>query len=483
MGISLVLQNHDEIYREQLHATPILIDFQRLTEHEYFSKALSNKHRNALAEINKPQEINYFRDSTIEDKDKINRTFYTRYVSEKTNTVIEDIPSCQCGEFNTYKNLGCVCNECGTIVSSNRSMDLHPLVWIAAPEGIPALINPTAYRIIAGRFEISKFDVIRWIMDYNYTAPGKEPIAVEQLERMEIPRGIINFYHHFDTIIETLFGMRSLSKGPNTAKLDEELRTFIKNNRDKIFSKHIPMPNKTLLVVESTNFATYMDPKLSGIIDALWLMVGIDSEHSNLTLKQKEMRVIKALAQIAEYHTESDKTSLAQKGGIFRRHVFGFRAWLSFRTVISSITEPHNLRDIYIPWSTAVTCFQYHLINKLSKRLNPNTGKRFTPHEIDLFIEGHVNKWHPLLREIFDELLAETPNGRGIPCLKNRNPSLYRNSIQKVYITKIKDDITDVTTSISILTVRPLNAKKIRYLLIDILLLAITLVIVYLNPL
>jgi len=457
MGVSLVIKNHDQIYNERLQNKPPVLDYQQLAKHEYFSKALSVKHRKAIEKANSPQNVNLMQDSTIEDKERINKAFYTRYISERSNTVIEDIPSCECGEFDTYKNLGCICDKCGTPVLSNRTTDLNSLVWIQAPKGIPALINPTVLRIISKRFEISRFDVIRWLMDYSYVGPGKEPVAVSQLENMQIPRGIINFYNHFDSIMDTLFSLRSLSKSSDTEKADEELKTFIRENREKIFSKVIPIPNKVLLVVESNNFATYMDPKLAGIIDALWLMVGIDSAYSNLTLKQKEMRVIKALCQIAIYNRESDRTTIAQKTGVFRRNVFGLSTWLSFRTVVSSITDPHDRDDIYIPWNVAMTIFHYHLINKLAKRINPETGLRFTPYEIDTLIESHVNKWHPLFRELFDELLRETPNGRGFACTKNRNPSLYRNSIQLVYITKIKDDVSDVTTSISILTVRPLK--------------------------
>lgn len=460
MGTSFVIKDHDKIYKEQLIVPPVLLDYQQLAQHEYFNKALSKRHREALANSAKPRTVNLMKDSTYEDKEKINKMFYTRYISERSNSVIEDIPSCVCGDFNTYKNLDCICSNCGTPVLSNRGTNLHSLVWITAPKGIPAMINPTIYRMLRERFTISKFNVIRWILDYSYTGPGKEPPIVAQLEYRGVPRGLINFYNHFDEIIEMLFSIRTPNKGsdPNS---DEVLRQLLKDNREKIFPKNIPFPNKVLLVVESNNFATYMDPKLAGIIDALWLMVGIDSELSNLTLKQKEARVVKAIEQIADYNQETDKGTFSKKGGIFRRHIFGFRTWMSFRTVVSSITEPHHYRDIYIPWHVGMTVLHYHLVNKLSKRINPDTGVRYTPHEIDRFIEGHVNRFHPIFRELFDEILAETPNGRGIACMKNRNPSLYRNSIQLVYITKIKDDVTDVTTSISILTVVPLNAKII----------------------
>lgn len=63
------------------------------------------------------------------------------------------------------------------------------------------------------------------------------------------------------------------------------------------------------------------------------------------------------------------------------------------------------------------------------------------------FLIYHNRIYHPLLDEIFQEIIAGSE--RGLPAFFNRNPSLHRGSIQLVRITHVKPDANDTTFSMS----------------------------------
>lgn len=94
--------------------------------------------------------------------------------------------------------------------------------------------------------------------------------------------------------------------------------------------------------------------------------------------------------------------------------------------------------------------FKLHLTNKLLRR-------GMTPNEAMSFLYEHTLKYHPLLDELFKELLSESPYG-GFPVLLNRNPSLKRGSIQMMRVTKIKTDPQINTISMSVLALKAPNA-------------------------
>jgi hypothetical protein len=299
---------------------------------------------------------------------------------------------------------------------------------------------------------------------------------MEQVQELNIPRGYNNFVEHFDEIVDALFdlkGFRSTgAKMVSGGFLDrlwtkvgnliarvlnmkpkkeiDPLHLLIKTQRDCVFSQYLPLPNRALLVIEETNVGTYVDPIVTGAVDAIRTIVGIDSPLSSFSVRTKENRTVKALAQIAEFNDELARTTLAKKEGIFRKHVFGTRSHFSFRGVISSLTDTHEYDEIHIPWGIGVSLLELHLMGKLLRR-------GYTPNEARAFLYEHAQKYHPLLDELFQLLISECPY-KGLPVVFQRNPSLERGSAQAMFITKVKTDVEIPTVSLSILSVVGFNA-------------------------
>jgi hypothetical protein len=395
-----------------------------------------------------PKIINDIAESSEQDRKEFNRLIYTTYSGD----LLSNLPSCECGEIVGGYNVGVKCLACGTEVCSHVERDLEPIVWIRKPHGVNALINPIVWMMLKKRFTRSGYEIIRWICDTNYAPPVRKPQVVYRLEELKIPRGLNNFIEHFDTIMATLMDLKEYRKSAEHL----ELMTAINNQRDCVFSDYLPLPNRALLVIEESNVGTYVDPIITGAVDAIRMMAGIDSSLTSHSVRTKENRTVKTISQLAEFYEGLYKTTLAKKQGIFRKHVFGSRSHFSFRAVISSLTDAHDNEEIHIPWGIGLSVFRIHLMNKLMRR-------GYTPNEGIAFLNKHASIYNEELDQLFQELIAESPmttetGVRGIPTIMQRNPSLERGSAQLVYITKVKTVVEIPTVSISILDVKGLNA-------------------------
>lgn len=401
-----------------------------------------------------PIIINDVMESSEEEKDSLKQLIYTRFNSD----LLSNLPSCECGSSATGQglgitgeyNMGVMCNNCGTVVKSTIEQTIEPILWMRAPKGVHKLINPIIWTMLNNRFSKSGFKVIQWICDTTYRPTAKIPLAIDAIQRAGIQRGYNYFIENYDFIMNTLFEMKdfSLLKKGNR----DYLRELLNNNRDCIFSSYLPLPNKSLLIIEESDKGTYVDPIVVGAINAIQTIASIDSSMSQHSIKTKENRTIRTIVEFAEFNDNYTRNGLAEKAGIFRKHVFGSRSHFAFRAVISSITDKHLYNEIHIPWGVATSVFRYHVMNKLFKM-------GYSINSAISFLNEHAKKYSKLLDDIFIELIANSPDG-GIPCTLGRNPSLARGSLQLVKITKIKTDVTIPTVSISILVVRSLNADK-----------------------
>jgi hypothetical protein len=423
MGIHMEIISHDQIFDQYLSKEPIII--------------------NDLSDISET------------DRERNDRLIFTKYDLINSD-LLSNIPSCDCGNTIGADKLGngkdippVECPDCHKPVKELHQQDLEPLIWLRAPMGVKALINPIIWTMLAGKngFEKSNFDVVRWICDTSYKPQAvKEPPVVDYIRKAGIPRGYNNFVENFDEIMDFMFNLKFYSK-----KKLAPLKQLIKEYRHAVFSTHLPLPNRSLLVLEETNHGTYVDPTAPIAVNAIRMMVGIDGPLSVHTPRVKENRTIKMIIETANFYDENSRTVLAKKEGIFRKHIFGTRSHFSFRAVISSLTDNHRYDEIHIPWGIGVAVFELHLQNMLRRR-------GYTPSQANAFLAEHTQKYHPMLDEMFNLIISRSPIGGGVPCVLQRNPSLARSSAQAMFITKVKTDVNIPTISMSILSVVGFNA-------------------------
>ncbi len=387
-----------------------------------------------------PLIINNLLNSTDEEKLKVRDLITTKYSSD----MLSILPSCQCGKTKGEHTVGTKCIVCGSVVRSVIDENIEPLVWFSAPKGVLAMINPIIWTMLKNRFKKSGFSIIQWICDTTYNPRIRQPKIINDLIEMGIQRGYNNFITNFDRIMEMLFSIRELKT--KKTKVDY-LANLIRDYRDCIFSQYLPLPNKSLLIIEKTNMGIYVDRTVVGAIDAIEMVVNIDSELTDHSVRVKENRTVKAIAKLAEFYEGFIKTNLSGKPGVYRKHMFGSRVHHSFRTVVTSLTGDHKYDEIHIPWGVAMTAFRTHLMNKLLRR-------GFSHNDAVGYLYGHVEKHNQMLEDIFNELLAE----KQPTVILQRNPSLLQGSAQTVRISKVKTNVNDKTVSMSILIVKAPNA-------------------------
>lgn len=390
-----------------------------------------------------PIIVNDLIDQSEENKEHIKSLIYTKYSPD----MLTMLPSCDCGKTKGEYNLGSTCPFCDTVVKSVAEEVIEPLVWFRRPEGVEKLINPMVLTMLGARFKKSGFEIIKWLCDTTYKTHVKQPPVLNIILSQGVVRGYNNFVTNFDSIMALLFSLRDFKLKKNQR---DYLKELLEVERDAIFSDYIPLPNKSLLIIEKTNVGIYIDPTIIGAIDAIEIITGIDSVMFEHSLRVKENRTIKAISKLSEFYEDYYKANFSGKPGIIRKHIIGSRSHFSFRAVASSITDHHAYDEIYISWGVAITVLREHLINKLLKR-------GYTYNSAIGLLYAHVDNYNEMLNEIFNELLLETGTG-GFVCLIQRNPSLAHGSAQRVRISRVKTNVNDPTVSLSILIVKALNA-------------------------
>lgn len=391
-----------------------------------------------------PVIVNDLLNDSEEEREKIRDIISSRY----TTGMISLVPSCRCGETKSETAIQMKCPKCGTLVRSTLEAEIEPTVWYRKPTGIASLISPIVITMIKTRLRKRGFNVFQWLIDTSYNPNTKKPALVTEIQKRGIKRGYNNFVTNFDEIMAQLLTIRELQVKRNEVDYMMELIT---TKRDSIFTDYLPLPNKSLLVIEPNNTGVWVDPTIVEAINAIEMLISIDRDFEGQAMSRyKENRLAKAVLSLAEVYEGMISGIISGKGGLIRRHMMGTRVNFSFRGVITSITDPHSYNELHIPWGAACGVFRPMIVNKLMRRgydLNSAIGLIF----------GHVHKYHPLLDEIFKELIHEA-KGHRIINITQRNPSLLPGSALRTGITKVKIDPKDTTISTSILTVISMNA-------------------------
>lgn len=389
-----------------------------------------------------------------EGRENLNSMLYTRYCGDS----LAIVPACDCGNIRGGYNAGVKCPECMTVCHSAADREIESLLWMRAPDNVKPFVNPTVWIILSQRMRVSGCNLLQWLTDTQYQYVGRESSEYRKLIKAGVERGYNYFHDNFDYIMSVYFcdgipmteWLNMAASGQIARPKNIDTVQFLVENRANIFTQYLPMPSKIGLVAESNDSGIYIDSATPLALDALHTIASINNSLTPLNLRRKETRVVKALNLLGDFYKEFVAKTLSGKPGMMRKHIYGNRLHFTARNVITSISGPHEYDELHVPWSTAVQLLDLHITNKLYKR-------GFTPNQATEFIRRATRQHHPLMREIFDELLAEAPLG-GLPVVFQRNPSLARGSAQVLRITKIKDDLLDNTISLSILILVGFNA-------------------------
>jgi len=352
--------------------------------------------------------VNDFRPNDKNDLATVNNTLMTVY---NTDT-IPTIPTCECGELKGRYNIDIVCADCGTVCKDAHSK-VEPVLWLENFNNIKFL-NPDLWLITTTLFEKKcdkDRDYLRWLCSSSYFIPeDKIPIHIYGIyELLGKRRSYTNTMNRMVDILTYLLD-HAKYKGKK-----QHIKMLIEMWKDKntIFSKHIPIINKKLFVIEDTPKGVFTNLATASVIDIVYSW--IDAVHDTKSTPIKNENATAAIiSKLAHMYNEYFLTYIVKKAGMFRKHVYGARSPHTFRAVITSISGKHHYSEVHIPWAIAVTVLRPQLVSKLLKR-------NLKYKKINRMLFDAVNKYMPLVHEILNELITESPYRLGIPIIIQRN--------------------------------------------------------------
>lgn len=357
-------------------------------------------------------------------------------------------------------------------------MEKLPSVWIKPPKGVEYYVVPRAWLIMTKGMTYKSVNVMRWLCDPNYKV-NKEPqgpwLAVADLN---YPRSYNAFVKHFDEIMDTWFGyFNNLKK---QALKDKWFQQWVRQYRDLIFVKALPIPNKMTFVRETNSTGDYGDISvMTHAIDAVNTVASLATVAGGLSVRKAESKTLRVLDSLGEFINNHISLNLSKKSGAYRKHYFGASMSFSSRAIITSAQNTADMicpinrynedaglkfNEITIPWGVGLELFRVHISTRLIRR-------GYTPIEIGEMYAKHTRYRSDLLAELMEEIISDHPLGK-FPCIIQRNPSLERGSTQQVGIASVKDDPMDNSYSISNLIITAMNAdydgdEENLYLVLD----------------
>jgi len=372
------------------------------------------------------------------------KSLTTRTIYVDKSNYLSLSPTCACGYLTDALSVGNVdktCPICKTSLREPMSSPIEPICFFRTPPGIHSLLQPIFVMQFMAAFNFrsnqgnQSFDTFLYLATTTYK--GEHP----GIEALNLPRGYNNFVTNLESIMEQLIAS-GLYKTKTTPG---EVLELYRKEKQNIHCNYLYLINNLLNVAEVNSLSTYVNKGLLPI-----LAIGKD-----MSIGPRANQVAKILHHLAEFYIEYTRTILGGKHGGIRTSIFSVRGNVSMRTVLTSITTDLVVPDeVHLPYAPTIQMLTPQIMGKLfkqgysHKRANDRItrAKRIYDHEI----------WQ-IMNEIcgFTEVRSKD---RVLRVITQRFPSLNQGNFPVTSATCIKQDHTDMTMALSILSVRAMNA-------------------------
>lgn len=355
--------------------------------------------------------------------------------SEKYGRTLKDLNpfstryKCECGYTMFKINKGLTCPMCGKPVKyMDDNFEFFGWKVLKEPHFI---IHPALYKSLEAFIGKDKFDHIihyeeeknadGYIIETEVKDPEKEPFAFI---------GMMAFKERFDEIMDW-YGKRATT--PTKKAYYED----IMREKEKIFTHSIPVftfllrpveVNQTNFCHEDTNDDYVMINKLASVLN----------EYDKLTTQKLERSPRDKLLYGLQTHVNNiymklDKI-LQKKKGVIRSLVAG-RYNFSARSVI---TPNPDLRidQIKLPYMCLCQILQQRIINILQKTYNISGSDAY-----NIWYKATI-KPDPIVINVIEILIKSSCNGKGLPFIINRNPTIAYGGILQMYCVGINFNYT-----------------------------------------
>lgn len=432
--------------QEMPAAQPALVQEGGLT-------ATVGNHDQAFHMLSRPPIIANDYDLSIEaDRQALNNHLRVSYDTDMFSVK----PKCGCGHLQGGDKVGRVCTKCGTKVTTVTEEDIESQLWLRVPNNVTAFINPQLWLLFFEPFVIKGFNPLEWFADRSYTpakggADYKNKDIYNVCERMKIERGLNSLIANFDLIVTTLLNSQVVREQSTSQDVLRQRNELYQKYRHSFFCQHLPMPSKLMFVVEANATGRYAAPEMKLALDAALTVCSAKQDVSTQRdVRFNESIAIKVVRQISKFYATHDSDNFAGKLGLLRKNIAGAKHPWTGRCVITSHTGDHDMDEVILPRCLAIPMLKYHIINKLRRR-------NYTPTQCLKLIQAGIKQTIPVMDEVLDELLAESPTA-SIRVYVQRNPTLRWLSNRRFHCRTINRDPNDISIRISTLSIKSSNA-------------------------
>lgn len=373
------------------------------------------------------------------------RQIFSTYSSENFNPT----PACLCGDEKAYwKDGNVTCNVCGWRVSPvwSESQSDSSNIWVGTTEHIPRIMNMKVIATIKEFFQSGKgFCPISWFVDSGYK-PSKETSVLQDLKSSGFARGYNNWCDNYIKITKYLQTLKYYKERCKDSYGLKGLNEFLITSKSTAFTSHHPLPKRGMIIIEKTPTGTYKDKIGISALNSIRKLTGLETYS-----KRKQInRMGSVTMSLIRHHNDFLSQNLFNgKMGMVRKTIFGTRTHFSSRCLITGVTGVHDMNEVVLSWSSAISMMQPHLINKLVKRGNSVLQAK-------LILNRAFKVFSQEVSDCMDDLLSETRSGK-LTITLQRNPSMGPMSMQLSDAT-IDRDPENKTNRISILIVKFFNA-------------------------
>lgn len=414
----------------------------------------------------------------------VNNNLQTRIIDEELNNA--PICSLTCTDpISQRYNLGNVCPTCGSVV---RKREMESEVWLEAPDEVGTFVNPRFWMLFAKYFGIMKLkkfergnagtlsrhcDIMAWLTDATYkpdhtgnSGRSRFTAMTTLLTEFGWVRNVQYFKSNYRSLMEYLtreevwhqiMGTTSTRREAMQVKRAKSERDrqywikFYKMYENEVFSKYLPLLSPMLIVAEEFDGRVTVDPVFSAQVDAATTIGSIYTHERQLRDTHIIGRAMRANRQLAYFYVDYRREVKSQKPGHYRGKCSSTFVPFSGRATISPESGIHDPYALKTPWRWTINLLSIQIENKLAQR-------GYTPNEILRIMDYGCMQYVKELEDIFYELVAESPGGRGIMVVPLRNPTLVQLSVEALYLTEIITDVNQCSLRISVTVIKPMNA-------------------------
>lgn len=330
---------------------------------------------------------------------------------------------CECGKTQHKINDGIKCKYCGTKVKYvDDNFDYTG--WIVLKEQY-VIIHPGLYKsieFIIGKETLENILRVEKPKDEDGHEMDVKPPADEPYYNI----GMLDFHDNFDEILKYYIN----KKKAKMSYYDD----IIKHRRD-VFTHSIPVFTTLLrpFELDATSFYYEDTNSIYTMINKLKTEINNDSLKMFRKKKPKLQRLFDLQMKVNELYSSIEAILSGKKGAL--RTLIGGRYNFTSRNVI--VGDPKlRIDEVSLPYSALIELLQQPIINILHKSYSMSYSDAY-----DLWYKACIVE-NDTIKDIIMSLIKNHKNGRGLPLLINRNPSIQKGSIMQMHCVKMTDGYT-----------------------------------------